>query len=555
MQPSRNSPPRDAARPPGSLPIAPARRIERAGLAIVTLGLILPFLAKPFHLDDPVYLAVARQVLADPWKPYGFHFNWFGTSVPMWNVMLNPPGLGYLLAPLIRVLGEREVPLHLVFLAFPLLAAQSAYDIARRFTPNPFRAALLFAVAPMFAVSASTLMADVPALSFSLAALALLLTDIEGRRGAAVLSGIAASAAVLIKYNSIFVIPLLALAAILLGRRPLRHFPAVLLPILALVGWETINFRDIGGSHLLSAVAIVGHERRGMGEMILAAGSFLFLGMGSAPVLLTAALGRRDGRIALAVAIPIAIGLVARYGTSFGLSEAGPLALVVAMASAGGLAWVGLAILNGLSRSREALFLQAWLLGTLVQAVAFSYFVASRFLLPVLLPAILLPLRDHSPRATRLAIVISAALSLAVSSSDQDLARGYRDAAATLHARYGTLGPRLRFQGHWGFQYYLEREGHRPLDDRALVFTAEDVLATPRWALPIHYHFQTGPMGGGAVAEQEKPIDVVPRLPVTVMNRDTGAGFYCMDFGPLPFSWGARKIEHIDVIRFKGGGR
>lgn len=222
----------------------------------MTLALLLPFLGKPFHLDDPVYLAMARQVGAHHLHPYDFLLNWYGKPLPMWRIMLNPPGLGYLLAPPTRLLGEREVLLHAVFLVFPLVAVQSAYDIARRFTARAELAVLLFATAPLFAVSATTLMADVPALAFAL-----------------------------------------------------------------------------------------------------------------------------------------------------------------------------------------------------LLAVRFSYWISARFLLPALLPIVLLSMRSAGGRTIGVAVAFSALLSLAASFADLDLARSYRRAAEQLHARHGALGRRLLVRWHWGFQY------------------------------------------------------------------------------------------------------
>ena len=32
----------------------------------------LPFANKAFHIDDDAYLGMARQIAADPWRPYSF---------------------------------------------------------------------------------------------------------------------------------------------------------------------------------------------------------------------------------------------------------------------------------------------------------------------------------------------------------------------------------------------------------------------------------------------------------------------------------------------------
>lgn len=534
----------------------PAHPGDRMWIALATLGLLLPFVAKPFHLDDPVYLAVARRVLAHPFDPYGFDFNWHGSPVPMWTIMLNPPGLGYVLAPLLATVGERETLLHVLFLAFPLLASLAAYDLARRLTPAPLPAALLTILAPMYVVSATTLMADVPALAFALVSLAALFAAIEGRRGAGVLSGLAASAAILIKYNSVFLIPLLALAAMLFARRPARLAPAVLLPILALAGWEAMSLHAYGVPHLAHAAAAVRGQRPDTPQMVLAAATFLFLGAGSALVLLAARLRSREALVALMVSLPIAALLLLSYrGVNHRFAGWGPLPIATGMAAAGGLAWIALTLREGVRRRREDLFLLVWLAGALVQALFFSNFIASRFLLPALFPAVALSLRHATRRTVIAAGAASALLSLAVAGADLESARGYRDAAGKLHARYGDLGPRLRFQGHWGFQYYLERMGHRALDDARLDLAPGDLIATPRWAPDLHHLFEAGISLDGLRFLPEDLIEIHGTVPVTVMHRETGAGFYSMNWGPLPYSWGADPIEWIAVVRVMGTQR
>jgi hypothetical protein len=39
-------------------------------LAVVVL--LAPFLAKPFNMDDPLFIWAARQIQAHPLNPYGF---------------------------------------------------------------------------------------------------------------------------------------------------------------------------------------------------------------------------------------------------------------------------------------------------------------------------------------------------------------------------------------------------------------------------------------------------------------------------------------------------
>src|SRR2546426_9924897 len=41
-----------------------------------------PFLASAFRIDEPYFLAVAKQISLHPLDPYGFRINWDGT--PEW---------------------------------------------------------------------------------------------------------------------------------------------------------------------------------------------------------------------------------------------------------------------------------------------------------------------------------------------------------------------------------------------------------------------------------------------------------------------------------------
>jgi len=524
---------------------------HRVVLALVVLGLLLPFLGKPFCIDDPVFLAVARQILAHPLDPYGFDFYWFDTAHRMWNLdPLNPPGMGYLLAPLIALFGEREFPLHAVFLVFPVIAAFCAYEIARRFTPHPFEAALLFAVAPMFIVPATTVMADLPALACLLGSVALLLSAVEGRRGAAFLSGLAASGAVLLKYTAVLAIPVLVVGLVLLDPRPLRRAAAVIVPVLAMLGWEGIAFLQQGSSHLIEAAETSRAAGLAAPEMVMGAATFLFLGMGAGPVILLARLGRREGWIALCLGIPVGIGLVALYGRANAqFSGWGPLSLATALAAAGGIALVGLAVREGFSRGAPGLFLVAWLLGGVAQVILFGSFVAARYLLPALLPAILLLLR-RGRAVTVFGVGLAAALSLAVAYADLELARGYRDAAASLHALYGGSGRPLRYQGHWGFQYYMEHHSARPLypeDMRAL--EPGEIVAIPVDGANVSRRLSAFASWGGKFVKPERVLYLQGRWPVTAMSMETGAGFYCNFRAPLPFSRGADVLDRIEVLR------
>jgi hypothetical protein len=67
-------------------------------LTFITFAVLAPFLAKPFNIDDPLFIWVAKNIQAHPLNPYGFNVNWFGTVTPMWLATENPPVACYYIA-------------------------------------------------------------------------------------------------------------------------------------------------------------------------------------------------------------------------------------------------------------------------------------------------------------------------------------------------------------------------------------------------------------------------------------------------------------------------
>ena len=60
-------------------------------LAAATAACLVPFAAKPFHLDDPLFLWSARQIQTHPLDPYGFSVNWDLAPSPFYDTTKNPP--------------------------------------------------------------------------------------------------------------------------------------------------------------------------------------------------------------------------------------------------------------------------------------------------------------------------------------------------------------------------------------------------------------------------------------------------------------------------------
>ena len=109
---------------------------------LITLGCLLPFLDKPFHIDDTLFLRAAEQIQKHPADFYGFTMNWLGTPLPMVKDFDNPPLTCYYIALTAAVAGWSEPALHLAFLLPALAAAAGIFVLARRFCRRPWLAAV-----------------------------------------------------------------------------------------------------------------------------------------------------------------------------------------------------------------------------------------------------------------------------------------------------------------------------------------------------------------------------------------------------------------------------
>ncbi len=70
----------------------------------------MPFVTKPLHIDDPMYVWAAERILRQPLDPYGFDVSWGYDVRPMSAVMKNPPLVSYYLAAVIGLFGTTTLP-------------------------------------------------------------------------------------------------------------------------------------------------------------------------------------------------------------------------------------------------------------------------------------------------------------------------------------------------------------------------------------------------------------------------------------------------------------
>ena len=143
-------------------------------------------------------------------------------------------------------------------------------------------------------------------------------------------------------------------------------------------------------------------------------------------------------------------------------------------------------------------------------------------------------------------LVVSAAVALWVTWADADLANSGRKAAQYVRDHLSKPGINVNFEGHWGFQYYMQGYQYQPIDYRNLHVGNGDLVVIPQ-------------NSSYAAAQSISPSVVASRgvltLPVktgmTTMSQPWGSGFYSDALGPLPYSFGPPLPEYYMVLRLK----
>jgi hypothetical protein len=201
-------------------------------------------------------------------------------------------------------------------------------------------------------------------------------------------------------------------------------------------------------------------------------------------------------------------------------------------------------------RDHRAWLLALWIAGTFAFAAFGNWTVNGRSLLP-LLPAvgILLARRwelggQKHPRAWQSGLAAGAVLALLVAQSDFQLAVAVRRSAEEAFARYGQGRATVWFEGHWGFQYYMEKLGARPMDFNNFTPPPGDLLV-----MPLHNTYIKEPPPG--IVARRDVLSVPNASGLTTWNAAVGAGFYSSVTGPLPFAFGRVPAESLFIYELK----
>lgn len=578
-KPSHESPGNAAAQtvataPGPQLPHNAAR--DLAVLAVVTVACLAPFLNKAAHIDDPLFIWAAQQIQRLPWDYYGFNVNWGLTATPMHVETKNPPLVCYYLAAVGALFGFGEMALHVAMLFPAVLAAWGTHALARQCGAPPLWTALATLATPVYLVSASTLMCDVWMLVFWLAAVAAWMRGLEteSHRWLAA-AATAAGLAIWSKYFAVTLLPLLAVYTA--RRRGLRTATIawLLIPLAMFLGYEWISYRLYGTGMFAQAITYALDFRAWSGSLearvagqsddthfIERAWVGLVFAGGCCLPLAAWHVGhwRRRAWLAIALALFVTMATIVLWGIDevarYPMRTGGRVDLTMLLhqvifgacgaALAAQAAW-------SMWRRRDAvtLLLGLWLWGTLLFAGVVNWTCNGRSILPLVPAAAILALRD-APRLfaagsggwIRGALVaVGLALSLLVVHGEAAFANADREMARALLEDYPpSKAQTVWFQGHWGWQYYLQAGGARPIDFKHTVLPPNDVILMPQNNTNVLEL-------GDAVTQVIKERNAPQSRFVASMSEARGAAFHASKLGPLPYRLGPAPPHGFQVLR------
>jgi hypothetical protein len=516
----------------------PARAQPFPWLALTVLAGALTLLnaLKPIHVDDTAYYKFAQQIADHPLDPYGFTMLWYQQPEPA-NQILAPPVVPYWLALGMKVVGNAPFSLKLWMFPFAWLLAVFLHGILVRFEsrdPLWLTAMLLFSpvVLPGF-----NLMLDVPALALSVTALAVFIVGCErGSSRLALLAGIIAGLAMQTKYTAVTVPAALVIYGAFSARWRFSALAAVASTIL-FAAWEIFTWRRYGESHLLCNV----RQKHTLSITPLSLAWPLVTMTGAlspfSSMLNLAALGARARAVA---AIGFLAGLSVLLVAEAPPSWVQPDKLEWLYGVWGFLAIASFAVIvyrvwpwqqTNHKRDQAAAFLLWWLLLEIVAYFCLSPFPAARRL-----PGIMVVTTILCGHAAGLAAWDTARVKVFRAIALAEIALGllyfvvdYREARAQMEAidravssvrsedRYAPIW----YVGHWGFQFYAEKAGLKPIVPGSSVLRAGDWIV-----LPDRHIYQQNILPNATTCTNVAVIGVQDRWPLRTL-----VGYY---MGGLP---------------------
>lgn len=530
---------------------------EELLLIIFTILLFIPFLSKAFHIDDTLFLWCAQQIQKNPLDFFGFTANWYGSEIPMYIINQNPPGVSYYIALVTSIFGYDEAALHLAFIIVSISFCLGTYYLAQYLCKSPFQATLFCLFSPIFVVSATNVMSDVMMMSFYVWAIKFWLQGLkENSQKYLFISVILITGAQMTKYFGMTCIPLLFFYTIITQKKLDTWVLFLLLPISFLIAFEIYTSQIYGNCLILNAVkySIPKNDLSGLEtiKQFITGLSFNGGGMVGAFFIIPLLWRKKHWPILLGILLTILFILFALEYFDFFNKYNSPTKNWLRVLHLSLFVFTGCCIFSLVikdllkNKNSESVLLFCWIFSTFIFSVFINWTVNARTMLPMLPAVGIILLRtmsqniDLNNRSFRLLLYLllipGIVLSLLVTNADMSYANCQRVFAEKFKEEYEGYSRKIWFQGHWGFQYYMEKNGAMPMNFSQSNVTKGDLLVIPRYNTNTKL----------PKADQFKFI-AVKNIPsskfLSTINPLLDAGFYTDKWGILPYSFGKVKPE------------
>jgi hypothetical protein len=545
---------------------------------LLVLALLFTLLnaCKPLCVDDTLYCYHAKHLSRDPLRPYGFQIFWLDRPGPSIEV-LAPVMMPYWWAIAIRLFGERPFLWKLWMLPYALLLVFSLHALLRRFASgHEVLLTWMVVLSPVFLPSFN-LMLDVPAAALILCSIAVFLRASEQNSlPFAALAGLIGGIAAQTKYNGLIAPGVIMLYAIIFKKVRLGLVAALISAGVFLL-WEGFIIWRAGQSAFLAQSKTYGSVHL-MAKYAFLAWPLVTIMGAVAPALVMLALIalRASRRIILAYATLAILGylLLAFVPDRFQVltrdvrtnEERWTLAKLIF--SINGIVFVailGVAIarLTRLNKGsfkairrwrnfRNEWFLVGWLGIEIVAYFGLSPIPAVRRVLGLLVVSTLLVGRlasgtardSHRRSLVRKVAFAGILLGLFFYAVDFNDAHTEKVAAEATARQIKDTGMDANswYVARWGFQYYAERAGMKPVLPDESNFAPGDLLAISDGSYfpqPVAEHINRYRI------EPVKELVFQDRLPLGTM-----LGFYSNGI-PIHHHQGPRRTVRIYRIAAK----
>ncbi len=439
---------------------------------------------KAFVMDDTFHLEAAQWIADNPARPMSGKILWNQGPPSAIYEGNQPPLYFYLVAATGELFGYDEIPMHLFQSIFTLLLLICFYRTARLYSPNAAPWLLLLLTGCPALVMGQNLMTDVPLLSLLIASFYYLLIAAEKQQVKNyIASALFLTAAILIKYSALPM--LIVFGLMILFRKQYRLLWVLAIPVGILIGWAYWNLWEFGHIHMLQR----GGNSLGYVLLSFLANLVPFLVLLGALVLLSFFIIKvKAGARASSLLTYLAAGMIllfvltwkiemfreiTRYTLLF-LFLVNGLILVITMIRR---IRTEFRRSDRLSDNKKVLYLY---LGTFTLFILFlSPFMAARHVM-LIIPFVLILLSEYILNSGRYMRYLVTSLTflagVAVGLGDLAMAGVYRSyPAQKIVEKEGEV----RTVGHWGWQWYSQKQGIQPFRPGETNLKDGDLLLIP----------------------------------------------------------------------------